>query len=141
MQENSSGITFVSVDAGGEGMANNGITKVVRSGKLITFKAGADKVEEELGEGLIVEGTFVGSTPNKYNPDKLDYLIRASDSTLFVLNGAATLTRQMAKVTTGELIQVLYNGRKTVKRKAGGSASMHNFKVLRALNASDEAAG
>jgi hypothetical protein len=116
-----------------EGFANNGLMKIVRGGNLITLESGKEAGKEELANGIITEGTFIASGPNKFNPDKNDYLVREENGTLTVLAGTATLDRQFASVNVGELVRVMYNGRRTIKRKGGGTASMHDFKVLRAV--------
>lgn len=109
----------------GEG---NGIIKVLRSGKLITIENGK-KSEATLKSGTVVEGTYAGATPNKFNEDRSDYNLRGEDGTLIILAQTASLANQFAKVSVGDLVQVTYNGKKSITRKNGAKAEMHDFMV------------
>lgn len=125
---------FAPVDAmSGTG---NGLIKVLRGGKLITLDNGA-KSESELSAGTTVEGTFSGATPNKFNPERSDYNLRGEDGTLIILSQTAALAKQFSKVQVGELVQIIYNGRKSITRKNGSKAEMHDFVVLRAVDAAN----
>jgi len=112
---------------------DNGIMKIARGGKLLTFENGQETSKGELPVGLVTEGTYVSASPNKFNPEKNDYLVREADGTLTILASCATLDRQLSAVQPGELIQVLYKGRKNITRKAGGTVAMHDYQVLRAI--------
>jgi len=105
---------------------------VIRGGKMLTFGQGSSS-EEPLESGTTIQGVFEGSVPNKFNEDRRDYKVRGADQTLYILADSATLNRQLAKVQTGELIEIVYNGKKTVKRKTGGMAEMHDYRVSRAI--------
>lgn len=113
--------------------AGNGLIKVLRGSKLITIEGG-NKSEEELASGTTVTGTFAGSTPNKFNPERVDYSLRGEDGTLFILSQTASLAKQMSKVSVGELVQIVYNGKRAITRKNGAKAEMHDFQVLRAVD-------
>lgn len=115
----------------GEG---NGLIKILRSGKLITLQDGA-KSEEPLATGTVVTGVYGGATPNKFNPERSDYNLRAEDGTLIILAQCASLSSQFSKVQDGELVQVTYNGKRTIKRKTGATAEMHDYVVARAVDA------
>jgi len=121
----------VSVATSGD---SNGTILVVRGGKMITIANGA-KSEAELEAGTEVVGTFEGSTPNKFDPNKLDYSLRGEDGTLIILAQTASLAQQLSKVSEGDLVKVVYNGRKNITRKNGAKASMHDFRVFRATDA------
>lgn len=125
---------FVPVDA--MSAAGNGLIKVLRGGKLISLENGA-KSESELTAGTTVEGTFSGSTPNKFNPERSDYQLRGEDGTLIILSQTASLAKQFSKVQVGELVQVIYNGKRAITRKNGAKAEMHDFVVLRAIDAAE----
>ena len=105
---------------------------VIRGGKMLTFGQGSSS-EEPLESGTTIQGVFEGSVPNKFNEERRDYKVRGADQTLYILADSATLNRQLAKVQTGELIEIVYNGKKTVKRKTGGMAEMHDYRVSRAI--------
>ncbi len=107
------------------------------NGKLVIIRAGSiveNKTKTPLDLGLVVEGRYEGAVANKFNPENLDYRVRAEDGTLFILASCANLKRDFAKVSEGELIQVQYNGKREMKGKNAGK-SVQDFKVLRALTA------
>jgi len=112
----------------------NGIIRVVRGGKLITLNNGA-KSEAPLANGIVATGTYGGATPNKFDEAKVDYNLRESDGTLVILAQTASLASQFAKVSTGELVQISYNGKRSITRKNGAKAEMHDFVVARAVDA------
>lgn len=117
--------------------AGNGIIKIIKAGKLKTY-ANGEKSEETLEAGTAVVGVLEAVEDNKYStPEapKSDYKLRGEDGTLFVLPETASLKRQMNNVAIGELLQITYNGKKTITRKNGSSAPMHDFAVARAVNA------
>lgn len=114
--------------------AGNGLIKIVRGSKLVTIENGA-KNEAELEAGLQLTGVYTGSMPNKFNPERVDYNLRADDGTLIILAQTASLKSQFSKVSVGELIQVTYNGKRSITRKNGSKADMHDYSVGRAIDA------
>lgn len=124
--------TFQPVDA--RSGAGNGMITILRSGKLIKLENGS-KSESELTSGTTVTGVYSGSTPNKFNPERSDYNLRSDDGTLIILAQTASLAKQFAQVSVGELVQVQYNGKRSITRKNGAKAEMHDFSVLRAVDA------
>lgn len=113
---------------------NNGLIKVLRSGKLITISNGS-KSEAPLASGTTVTGVYSGATPNKFDESRNDYNLRGEDGTLIILAQTASLANQFSKVQIGELVQVTYNGKKSITRKNGAKAEMHDFMVARATDA------
>jgi hypothetical protein len=113
---------------------SNGLIKVLRSGKLITIENGK-KSEAPLESGTVVEGTYAGATPNKFDENRSDYNLRGEDGTLIILAQTASLANQFSKVQVGDLVQVTYNGKKSITRKNGAKAEMHDFMVARAVGA------
>ena len=114
--------------------AGNGLIQVLRGGKMITLENG-NKTEAELAAGTVVTGVYSGSSPNKYNPERVDYNLRSEDGTLIILAQTASLKSQFAKVSPGELVQITYNGKRSITRKNGAKAEMHDFAVARAVDA------
>lgn len=123
---------FQPVDA--KAGVGNGLMQIVRGSKLITINNG-EKSEAELTSGTVLTGVFGGSTPNKFNPERSDYNLRAADGTLIILSETASLRSQLAKVSQGELVQITYNGKRAITRKNGAKAEMHDFAVARAVDA------
>ena len=108
-------------------------------GKLVILRPSELAAAIESGElsagSVVAEGIFEGSLTNKFDETKLDYKIRATNDDLYILNETGSLKRQMAMVTTGELIQVIYNGKVTIRSGKMAGKSAHSFEVLRARTA------
>lgn len=126
--------TFVPVMAAPAPGDGNGILQVVRGGNVITIENG-NKTKTALESGFVTTGVYAGSTPNKFNEGKVDYNLRAEDGTLIILAETASLKRQFAEVDNGELIQIVYNGKRNITRANGAKVDMHDFSVLRASDA------
>lgn len=116
--------------------AGNGVMQIVRGSKLVTIDNGS-KTEGPLTIGAVFTGVFEGATPNKFNEEKSDYSLRASDGTLIILSETASLANQLSKVNVGELLQIQYGGKREITRKNGAKAEMHDYKVLRAVDAAE----
>lgn len=112
-----SGRTFKPVT----GMGDSGI-EFIRPAKL----AEAGRI------GLLLEGAYVGSTPNTYNKDKSDYKFELADGTAKVINGAGNLPFQMKNVAVGTLVQVSYLGKKKISKGPMAGKESHNFLVASA---------
>lgn len=78
--------------------------------------------------GVILEGIYSGSQPNQLDAGKLDYAFTLEGGDKVILNGTASLARQMEKVSAGELVQIEYKGMNQTKK----GKSAHNFIVRRA---------
>lgn len=107
----------------------NGELVIIRGGNSIT--AG---VKTPLILGVVAEGRYEGAVSNKFNPDKMDYKIRAENGTLFILAECAALKRNFAEVTTGELLRVSFEGKRSVVSKTLGKISVNDYVVERAIN-------
>jgi hypothetical protein len=127
-----SNVTFQPVDA--RSGVGNGKMTILRGSKLVSINDGA-KSEAPLAAGTTVEGTYQGTTPNKFEPTRVDYNLRGEDGTLIIMSENASLRRQFESVAVGELVQVIYNGKRAITRKNGAKAEMHDFQVLRASQA------
>ena len=89
------------------------------------------KLAKEGFVGTVAEGIYEGAVPNKYDATKLDYKIRSANGDLTIINSTGSLTRQMAMVSEGTLVQINYGGKVAGKGKSAGK-SFHNFEVLTA---------
>ena len=89
------------------------------------------KLAEAGTTGVILEGTFVGSVPNSFDDQKLDYKFEKEDGGLVILNGAGNLNYNMKQVDIGEYIRVSYEGKQEITKGAYKGRSAHNFKVER----------
>jgi hypothetical protein len=106
------------------GSENTGSVKFVR----------ASQIENP---GVVAEGIYVGTLPNKFVPEKNDFKIESLEADkdgnkeITIVNQAGNLGYKMSLVKVGDLIQIKYNGKiKAEKGKAAGKM-VHNFEVLR----------
>lgn len=90
----------------------------------------ASELKEAGKTGIIAEGTYVGTMPNKFNEDKPSYKIEQEDGSILVVNSAGNLQYRMGSVKLGQLVQISYLGmEKLTKGKFAGKES-HQFDVL-----------
>lgn len=83
------------------------------------------------GPGTIIEeALYVGSSPNNYDKEKLDYKFETGDGRLQVLNGAGNLGFQMKKVSVNSVVTINYNGKQPIKNGPMKGKLSHNFEVL-----------
>lgn len=116
----------------------NGKMLIVRSGNVITKNDKGEKVSTPLGTGEdnAIIGTYEGSEPNKFDATKADLKLRQADGTLVILNETANLRRGFANVSEGELVRIVYGGKRKMTGKNAGK-SVHDFDVQRAINTED----
>lgn len=87
------------------------------------------KLAAEGTTGLVAQGVYEKSEPNKFNPAKKDYFIRdTQNDTLYILNSTQVLADQMEQLDPkdGIEVEVVYGG--MGKSKAG--KSFHNWEVF-----------
>lgn len=78
----------------------------------------------------VAAGIFEGTVPNKFDDQKLDYKVRASNGDLTILNSAGSLASQMNKIEIGSYIEILYKGKSIMKSGKGAGKEAHGFVVL-----------
>lgn len=116
-------------------MSNAGTETAARKMKSVNGLegAGVEFIRPSKLEGpqtLVSEALYVGSKPNNFNDDKLDYEFEIEGGLRKVINGAGNLGYQMAKVPVNSIVTIQYNGKQEIKKgKAKGKLS-HNFQVL-----------
>lgn len=79
---------------------------------------------------LVSEALYIGSSPNNYDTDKLDYKFETADNKTIVLNGAGNLSYQMEKVAVNAIVTVEYKGKQEIKKGPMKGKQSHNFEVL-----------
>lgn len=79
--------------------------------------------------GVVVQGVYEGTLPNKYDESKPDFKIREDNNTLAVLNSTGGLAKQMAKVEIGTYIQVQYLGQRPMESGKMKGKLAHSFVV------------
>lgn len=96
------------------------------------------ELDLEIQEGIrevgaaILEGTFIDSMPNKFNPSKLDFKFETEEGKVIILNGAGNLGFKMQLVNIGDYVQVLYSGKQEATSGTYAGTPMHQFDVLTA---------
>lgn len=96
------------------------------AGELVIVRP--SKLAAEGKTGIVAQGVFEKTEPNKFNPAKKDYFVRdAINDTLYILNGTQLLSEQMDQLDPkdGVEVEVTYAGKK--KTKAG--KDFHDFEV------------
>ncbi len=87
----------------------------------------ASKLATEGVTGVVAEGVFEKSEPNRFNKDKKDYFIRGEDNTLYIVNETQGLKEQLGQEgLEGIKVRVEYNGKQTTKNGKG----YHDFNVF-----------
>lgn len=79
--------------------------------------------------GVVASGIYLGKVENKFDADKSDYKVDGEDS-LYILNAAGSLDKQMSMITEGQYIEVHYNGKQEIATGKLAGKSVHNFQVL-----------
>lgn len=114
----------------------NGKLLIVRGGQILSKDSSGNQVKSALltGEDNALIGTYEGSVANKFDPAKLDQKIRMEDGTLVIMSETANLRRGFANVSEGELVRVVYGGKRTMTKGKNAGKSVHDFDVQRAIN-------
>jgi len=83
----------------------------------------------ECEEGqLLVEGKFIGTSPNKFGKENFDF--RPEEGPIVSLNHAGQLAYLMDNyVREGDTVQVIYDGKGILDKGAFKGKEVHNFKV------------
>lgn len=103
-----------------EGLDSGGGLEFIRPAKLA----------EDGITGVILEGVYVGTLPNKFNETKPDYKFQKENGDTVVLNSAGNLQYQMKAVSIGTLTQISYLGKQKITKGAMAGKESHNFEVL-----------
>jgi hypothetical protein len=104
----------------GAGQKASGPVEIIRASKLA--EAGTT--------GLVAEGIYEKSEPNKFNPQNKDYFIRNVETdTLYIVNSTDSIKKQMAELEgcEGATIKLVYNGKKSNKKSG---RDFHDFEVF-----------
>ena len=77
---------------------------------------------------VLVEGIYMGTTPNKFGKDNFDF--KPEDGPTVSLNHAGQLAYLVENfVREGDLVQVIYDGTSTLEKGAFKGKEVHNFIV------------
>lgn len=82
-------------------------------------------------KGSILQGTYLGSLPNRFNEGKSDYKFEAiNGGGTVIINSAGNLGYLMSNVQPGELVEVEYQGMVPMSSGKFKGTAAHNFKVF-----------
>lgn len=79
--------------------------------------------------GIVAQGIFEKTEPNKFDATKVDYFIRDEQTgTLYIINETKGLKEQLGQLNAKDktAVEVVYNGKKETKNKKG----YHDFEVF-----------
>lgn len=115
----------------------NTVSRTFKSVNGKSLDGSADSIRfiraKELSEagttGVVVQGIYEGTLPNKFDENKPDYKIRQDDGVLAILNSTGSLAKQMAKVAEGSYVQVQYLGMQPIKSGKMAGKLSHSFIV------------
>jgi hypothetical protein len=114
-------------------------TKKVLSGMKSEYRAW-----KEWEEGDVLVCKLLGSSKNKKNPTKNDWLVeviepffadkaemkRLKKGTRLTLNSAGQLDKGMEQIETGSLVQITYNGAQAMKGGSYKGQMAHTMEVI-----------
>jgi len=95
----------------------------------ITFISPAALSRDEKS-GVILEGTYVESSPNNFDENKLDFKFSDDKGNMTVINAGGNLGWSMEAINIGDYVQVSYNGKKEITKGKMAGRMAHDFKVL-----------
>ena len=88
------------------------------------------KLSDEGFEGVLFEGTYLESIPNKYDENKNDFKFEKEGGDVVIINGAGNLGYRMKEVSPGDYCQVTYEGKKEITSGKYKGTPSHSFDVL-----------
>ena len=100
-----------------------------REASSITFISPAALSRDEKS-GVILEGTYVESSPNNFDENKLDFKFSDDKGNMTVINAGGNLGWAMQPINIGDYVQVSYNGKKEITKGKMAGRMAHDFKVL-----------
>jgi hypothetical protein len=77
-----------------------------------------------------VTGTYEGAEEGKFG---LNHKIKTQDGQLLVVNGFGALNSQLSKVSEGDLIKIVYQGKTTIKDGPMKGKQAHSVDVKKAV--------
>jgi hypothetical protein len=102
---------------GGEG--NGGNIKYIRASEL----------SENNVTGVVAEGIYEGTLPNRFDEAKSDFKVKSIDGGTLVLNHAGSLANQLNRVTPGSYVRISYSGKQPMKKGKMAGKLAHSFIV------------
>lgn len=105
-------------------------------GKLVRIN-GKTMIEQgvEAGTELVIAKFEKASESKKY-PGQTDYFFRGAQDSLIILRGNASVKRQMASISEGELTRIVYEGTYTTPKAPGKVC--HGFLIEGALSSKED---
>ncbi len=82
-------------------------------------------------KGVILEGTYIEATPNRFGDGKFDYKFSDEKGNTIVLNGAGNIAWEMKPINVGDFVRINYKGRTKIAKGTFQGKMAHTFEVLR----------
>jgi hypothetical protein len=85
--------------------------------------------------GVILQGEFKGSIPNapsmydEEGGNKPDFEFKTLDGDKVIINHTSSLSALLGRVGLGDMVEIVYNGKKEITNKKGHKVKVHDFKV------------
>lgn len=102
---------------GGEGTGGN--IKYIRASELADNNV----------TGVVAEGIYEGTLPNRFDENKTDFKIKAIDGGVLVLNHTGSLANQLNRVSAGSYVRISYAGKQAMKKGKMAGKLAHSFIV------------
>jgi len=90
----------------------------------------AKELAEQGVEGVVLEGTFTGTSPNHFNEDKNDFRFETEDGGIAVINEAGTLGYRIREVSVGDYCRDEYYGMNPIDDGKMKGKAAHAWEVL-----------
>jgi hypothetical protein len=118
--------------------------RVFRTKKVLSGVRSEYRAWKEWDEGDVLVCTLVGSSPNRKNKAKKDWMVEVVDAFFsdkkeqkrilagkrLTLNSAGQLDKGMEQIEEGEMIQITYNGSKEMEGGDYAGQSAHTMEVV-----------
>lgn len=89
----------------------------------------AAELSEQNITGVVAEGIYEGTLPNRFDEGKSDFKVKSTDGTLLVLNHAGSLANQLNRVSAGSYVRISYAGKQPMKKGKMAGKLAHSFNV------------
>lgn len=109
-------------------MAAQKVFKSVTGESSLTFIRPSELAEQGV-TGVILEGLYLGTSPNQLDSSKSDYKFESTDGNTVIVNSTGSLAYKMKKVEIGSLVRLIYNGKEEIKKGNKAGKLAHNFDV------------
>ena len=101
---------------------------VIASRKFYKYTELFERFEKEGPVTVLEKATFLGGEPNKFNPDKNDWIFDLNNEE-HVLNSCGHLNWQMGKLGEGDLVTAIYLGKTEIEQGQMKGKMAHQWDI------------